>query len=183
MGRGQLERLGRVLIMDNNHTVFVYGTLKMGGGLAHVLSSGYYAGEAVIAGRLFNLGAFPGLKQAVGFRDKLTQRQLRSRLGEVAFRIGEIPGADLVLGEVYRVSDAVIQNLDRVEGVSSGLYERRAVIAYMLQPRHPGLCEVATAYHYERDIDESDRIPQTHGHPQFDRPLASWGLTDHRIGL
>jgi gamma-glutamylcyclotransferase (GGCT)/AIG2-like uncharacterized protein YtfP len=157
---------GDSLIMATTHTVFVYGTLKRGGALDHVLSGDTYMGEAFVAGRLFNLGAFPGLKQ--GFT---------------------LPG-DLVLGEVYQVSDETLQRLDIVEGVSHGFYARRPVIAYMSERRDApshlkivGFPHTVWSYHFQRHTCESDRIPQTEGHPLFKRPLASWDLTDRHIGL
>ncbi len=83
--------------------VFVYGTLKTGHRLHGHLAGGTFLGEAITepSYRLFKLGWYPGLVE---------------RQSGVAVR-----------GEVWKVSDRTLAVLDDVEGVDSGLYERRAV--------------------------------------------------------
>src|SRR3990167_7147480 len=73
------------------HHVFVYGSLKQGFGNHHFLATTEHVGRATIAfAKLLNLGAFPGM----------------------------VPGLpnQRVFGEVYRISDEVLRQLDRLEG-------------------------------------------------------------------
>ena len=83
--------------------VFVYGTLKTGHRLHGHLAGGTFLGDAITEPgyRLFKLGWYPGL---------------------VEWQSGVA-----VRGEVWEVSDQTLAVLDDVEGVDSGLYERRVV--------------------------------------------------------
>ena len=79
--------------------VFVYGTLKRGGGAFGLLSGCEPEGEAEAKGRLYDIGGrFPAL--------------------------GADAGAAVVRGEVYRCSAAVLPRLDDYEGVTEGLFRR-----------------------------------------------------------
>lgn len=83
--------------------VFVYGTLRRGGSndINHHAPAPRAMGDGTIAGTLYNLGAYPGV-----------------RLG----------GTDRVRGEVYGVAPEVEAMLDRLEDVRSdemGEYRRR----------------------------------------------------------
>lgn len=78
--------------------VFVYGTLKAGHRLHEVMLPAKFIGEDSVRGKLYSLGAFPGIKE----------------------------GSDSVKGEVYEVDDKLLQLLDRIEG-HPHMYERRQV--------------------------------------------------------
>jgi gamma-glutamylcyclotransferase (GGCT)/AIG2-like uncharacterized protein YtfP len=81
------------------HTVFVYGTLKRGGGLHHYLARAKYLGEGSLRNHeMFDLGWFPGVK----------------------------PGDGQVHGELYDVDAVTLANLDAVESEGS-LYLRRSL--------------------------------------------------------
>jgi len=89
--------------------VFVYGTLKRGQCLHHVLADQEFLGQAQTKPEyvLVSLGDFPGL------------------VGPDAFA-GEVTGVSIE-GELYRVDRECLIELDRVECVSQGMYERRNV--------------------------------------------------------
>lgn len=81
---------------DTVRHLFVYGTLRRGTGVAQSIWLGEtarYKGPATLAGRLVNLGNYPGLLPAMG----ATQR---------------------VIGELYELPDdaSVLEQLDRYEG-------------------------------------------------------------------
>ena len=136
--------------------VFVYGTLMEGGGLHRCLENQTFMGEGTIAGRLYNLGVYPGWKQDV-----------------------TLP-KDRVHGEVYRINADTLSHLDFVEGVEGGLYERRAVVASMASPMRRPVKPILQvwAYHYCREVRADERIeqckPDPLGHSYFSNPMASW---------
>lgn len=84
--------------------VFVYGSLKRGYVLHHLLASQRSLGPAVTKAfyRLFDLGAYPGLI--------------------------EWPEGLAVHGEAYQVDSKCLCRLDDAEGVAEGLYVRRPVL-------------------------------------------------------
>ncbi len=92
--------------MDMNGTVnvFVYGTLMKGEHNHYFLSEAEYMGEYKTEARwgLLNIGSFPGL----------------------------VPHVMEVEGEVYKVSKATLNALDRLEGVAHGLYRRRDIVVF-----------------------------------------------------
>jgi gamma-glutamylcyclotransferase (GGCT)/AIG2-like uncharacterized protein YtfP len=75
----------------SEHLVFVYGTLRKGGvrAMKLVAPTSRELGEAQLRGRLFDLGAFPGLQID--------------------------PEAHVVHGELYGVDDAALERLDEIE--------------------------------------------------------------------
>jgi gamma-glutamylcyclotransferase (GGCT)/AIG2-like uncharacterized protein YtfP len=81
------------------HRVFVYGSLRRGQGNNRLLYTSEFVGNATVCGTLYSLGGFPGL------------------------RIDDSEGD--VVGEVWQVDDATLADLDRLEGVAVGFYERR----------------------------------------------------------
>ena len=87
--------------------VFVYGSLKRGNALHHLLESQMLTGHAVTRPlyRLFDLGLYPGL---IEWPDGLDIR-----------------------GEVYDVDETCLRRLDAAEGVAEGCYARRTI---QLQP-------------------------------------------------
>ena len=99
--------------------LFIYGTLMRGQPRHSALRLQTFVAEVRTAPdyRLFNTGTYPALVEA--------------------------PDGRLIEGELWMVSDACLNALDRIEGVAEGLYERRTVA---LLPPHNGLN--AEAYFY-----------------------------------
>ncbi|HEX8178967.1 MAG TPA: gamma-glutamylcyclotransferase family protein [Pyrinomonadaceae bacterium] len=85
----------------NKQFVFVYGTLRPGGtrALPDILPAAKFIGRANVRGRLYDLGAYPGL------------------LVDAA--------GSLVLGEVYEIDDDILHKLDEIEAAS--FYWRKPV--------------------------------------------------------
>jgi len=96
----------------NKHLVFVYGSLRRGGAGAMAIRfpSASFVGAASVSGRLFDLGAYPGLQV-----DESSAR---------------------VLGEVYEVDDETLKKLDEFEAASD--YLRRPVAIYLGSKRSIG---------------------------------------------
>lgn len=84
--------------------VFVYGSLKRGYALHHLLRTAQFLGTASTQPlyRLFDLGSYPGLV--------------------------EWPEGLSIEGELYAVTAENLQRLDAAEGVADGLYARRPVL-------------------------------------------------------
>lgn len=81
--------------------VFVYGTLKRGGRNHTLLAGQQFLSPARTPPgfTLYSLGDYPGLVRAAGDQTGVT-------------------------GELWLVDDACLQQLDELEGVDDGLYER-----------------------------------------------------------
>ena len=82
--------------------VFVYGTLRRGGAndINRLNPSPQFKGTAQVAGRLFSLGDYPGIRLGAG---------------------------DMVVGEVYAISPRLEAVLDKIEGMAptpDGQYEK-----------------------------------------------------------
>ena len=103
--------------------IFTYGTLKRGHRLHGHLAGQSYLGEAqtVPEFRLHNCGWYPALVESSDGRS--------------------------IRGELWDVDEATLEQLDEVEEVGSGLYERRLIC---LQPPFDDL--PAIAYVYLRDV-------------------------------
>jgi gamma-glutamylcyclotransferase (GGCT)/AIG2-like uncharacterized protein YtfP len=71
----------------NKHLVFVYGTLRTGGGLHRLLEDSINLGNDSLDGVLLNLGPYPGF----------------------------VDGEGVVVGECYKVTDAKLKQLDSIE--------------------------------------------------------------------
>ena len=97
---------------DPQSLIFVYGSLKRGYGLHHLLEGQVFRGPATTCPlyRVFDLGSYPGL---VDWPEGLT-----------------------VQGEVYEVDMECLKRLDEAEGVGEGLYARRVI---KLQPPFDGV--------------------------------------------
>ncbi len=106
-------------------TVFVYGTLKRGGSNHVFLARQRYLGEARTAPgfTLYSLGDYPGMVRAPGDTTGVT-------------------------GELWVVDDSCLAELDRLEGLDEGLYERIDVV---LAPNP--LAPSAQTYLYARPHD------------------------------
>jgi gamma-glutamylaminecyclotransferase len=85
--------------------IFVYGTLKRGGSNHLFLSGQKFVGEARTAPgfTLYSLGDYPGLVRAPG-------------------------DTEGVAGELWSVDGPCLAELDRLEGLDEGLYERADVL-------------------------------------------------------
>ncbi|MFN9719141.1 MAG: gamma-glutamylcyclotransferase [Planctomycetota bacterium] len=86
-----------------NTFIFVYGSLKRGCSLHHLLEQQQFVGTAITRPiyRIFNLGSYPGL---IDFPDGTT-----------------------IHGEVYVIDQQGLAQLDDAEGVADGLYARREI--------------------------------------------------------
>lgn len=84
--------------------VFVYGTLKRGGDNHHYLAYQQFLGAAHTPPgyTLYSLGDYPGMVRAEG----------------------DTAG---VAGELWAVDEACLKQLDLLEGVNEGLYERVSI--------------------------------------------------------
>lgn len=87
--------------------IFVYGSLKRGYALHHLLEGQFFRGPATTCPlyRIFDLGSYPGLV--------------------------DWPEGLAVQGELYEVDAECLKRLDEAEGVGEGLYARRII---KLQP-------------------------------------------------
>ncbi|MDD3180269.1 MAG: gamma-glutamylcyclotransferase [Opitutaceae bacterium] len=110
--------------------VFVYGTLKRGGGNHGFLARQRFVGEARTHPGyvLYSLGDYPGMVQ------------------EATDQVG-------VTGELWEIDDSVLQQLDELEGVAAGLFRR---ITLTLAPPHDG--STVTTYLYARNVAGQTRI-------------------------
>jgi gamma-glutamylcyclotransferase (GGCT)/AIG2-like uncharacterized protein YtfP len=81
--------------------LFVYGTLRSGGGAAGLLRGCRLVGAGTVAGTLYDLGAYPALV---------------------------LDGRGPVEGEVWRCGADAPDRLDEYEGVPGGLYLRVRVV-------------------------------------------------------
>ena len=112
--------------------LFVYGTLLRGLSRARMLRSSRFLGPALLAGRLFDLGSYPGL----------------------------LAGQGLVVGEIHLVDSSALQRIDRVEDFDTrdpkgSLYRRKAVPAR----RFSGRVETVETYFYNHPSDAGVLIP------------------------
>jgi gamma-glutamylcyclotransferase (GGCT)/AIG2-like uncharacterized protein YtfP len=116
-------------------TVFVYGTLKRGGGNHAHLAGQVYLGEArTVAGfTLYSLGEYPGL------------------VADPADQGG-------VTGELWAVDAGCLARLDLLEGVAEGLYARDPA---RLAPPHHALAVTPHVYRYLGRIDGRPRLGST----------------------
>jgi gamma-glutamylaminecyclotransferase len=105
--------------------VFVYGTLKRGGSNHFFLRGQKFLGNVrTVAGfTLYSLGDYPGMVRALS-------------------------DATGVTGELWQVDDTALAELDRLEGVDEGLYQR---IDAPLAPNP--FANSAQTYLYLRPID------------------------------
>lgn len=114
-------------------TLFVYGTLKRGGSNHAFLAGQKFLGEArTQAGfTLYSVGDYPGMVRAPGDTAGVT-------------------------GELWVVDDACLAELDRLEGLDEGLYERADIL---LQPNP--IAAAAQAYLYLRPHQGLPRLGST----------------------
>jgi len=113
--------------------IFVYGTLKRGGSNHSSLLGQHFLGLArtVPGYRLFEVGGFPGMVAWPGDRQGVT-------------------------GEVWSVSSSCLDELDNLEGIAEGLYQRVPV------PLHPPFASMGVqTYLYLRSIAGRPEIGAT----------------------
>lgn len=117
--------------------IFVYGLLKRGEALHHLMAGATYRGEAVLSGRLVSLGRYPGL----------------------------VAGDDDVAGELYDASDlpALLDTLDDVEEFDPADPEHSAYLREVCRPRRADGTEVAAwVYRYNGPLADARPIPSGH---------------------
>jgi len=116
--------------------VFVYGTLKRGHQRNHVLADQTFIGPAITAAdyRMYDLGDYPGLIEI------------------------EPGSGDQIQGEIYHVDQTCLRQLDQIEAVDQGLYERREIrLAPPLQTLGPSskpLDGSIVAYFYLGNVND-----------------------------
>jgi len=112
------------LSSQKKQILFIYGTLKRGHSRAGNLSGQEFLGESktVAHYRMFDCGTYPGLVEA---QDGLE-----------------------IVGEVWSVDEECLRQLDIVEAVEAGLYQRRTID---LQP--PFDAHSVESYLYLQPID------------------------------
>lgn len=110
---------------DGSTHIFVYGTLKRGGGNHHYISGQMFIGPArtALGYRMFELDGYPGM-------------------------IADRDWTGSVTGEIWQVDRACLARLDELEGTSEGLYRR--VPARLLPPFDAVAIET---YLYARPVD------------------------------
>ena len=104
--------------------VFVYGTLKRGGSNHRFLAGQQFLGEARTAPgyTLYALGDYPGMVRAANDQTGVT-------------------------GEIWAIDATCLDQLDKLEGVAEGLYER---VPVKLSP--PFADQPVETYLYLRDL-------------------------------
>lgn len=119
--------------------LFVYGTLRSEGDLPmyqEIMRHADYAGEAMVPGRLYDLGPYPALVPAA-----------------------EEGSGYNVVGELYRLHpdyrEEMLQRLDVYEGVPDQLYRREQWTAL----REDGHEVAAWVYVYDRPLHDATLIP------------------------
>lgn len=121
------------------HHLFVYGTLLQGFGLHGRLEGARFLGPALIPGRLYDLGAFPGLLPTAAT---------------------DHPDDSIVVGEIYAITDATLTTLDFTEGFdpaspTTSHYRRERVTATRLGD---GAALPAWVYYYNQSVRSRARI-------------------------
>ncbi len=115
---------------DNLPIIFVYGTLKRGDCRHHAMAHHQFLSEAITQPlyRLFNLGSYPGLV-------------------EVSENGNEVQG------ELYAIDPDRLGEIDEIEGVDVGLYQRVPV-----QLQSPWRIIGAETYLYLGDISNAEDL-------------------------
>jgi gamma-glutamylcyclotransferase (GGCT)/AIG2-like uncharacterized protein YtfP len=118
--------------VDRTELLFIYGTLLPGLRLDHQMLGAERLGPALVQGRLYDLGTYPGWVQGEG----------------------------LVRGEIYRLSSSHLQRLDEVEEVVpddpvASLYWRDRI--QVLEGACAG--QWAWVYRYNRSVTGCFQIP------------------------
>lgn len=93
------------------HLVFVYGTLKKGFVRNNILREQNYIGIAKTEPKygMYGYGGYPAL------------------VNKELAKISEVAAENAIFGELYEVDDNCMIDLDKIEGVDKGLFERKAI--------------------------------------------------------
>jgi len=111
--------------------IFVYGTLMSGLRLSHILDSSEFLGEAIVGEVcLYNLGPYPAIKQGDG----------------------------AVVGEIYHVTNAILDQLDMVEGYTPNNLEHSLYHRQKIKILLPAISSEVFAYFYNSSVQEVDQI-------------------------
>lgn len=117
--------------------VFVYGTLRRGHGNHRLLTTSEYIGVAVLEGyRMVSLGGFPAIFK--GEKD------------------------DVVMGEVYYVTQPVLNDLDRLEGFnrqSPSTHDLYHAVPVTVEGAERYDCETYTMDHSTREFTDYPPVP------------------------
>jgi gamma-glutamylcyclotransferase (GGCT)/AIG2-like uncharacterized protein YtfP len=114
--------------------IFVYGTLLSGLQRSSVLENETFLGIGTISATLYDLGAFPGIKE----------------------------GDDQVHGELYEIDDDVLFLLDTIEGYDEFDHDRSLYVRKVVDvTTDDGVTESAFVYYYNNgDIPHNQKIPE-----------------------
>lgn len=112
--------------------LFVYGTLLQGLGLHEALAESDYMGPALVRADLFDLGAFPGIRE----------------------------GSGEVVGEVYEVSPETLARVDQIEGYAETRPAESLFLREQVTVRFLAAGETADvfAYFYGSPIEPCESI-------------------------
>ena len=115
--------------MENQNLMFIYGTLRRGGRAHHLMASAEFLSYGTIKGRLVHVDQYPGYIR--GFEDH-------------------------VKGELYRVNDRLIEELNRYEGCyeSPAHYTREPVDVLL----DDGETVVANVYVFQLVSSDQEKI-------------------------
>ncbi len=117
------------------HYVFVYGSLRYGFELHHLIAKSRYVGLGFVEGYImYNLGGYPGV----------------------------VKGDGIVWGEVYEVNSETLRKLDEVEdfeGLEDDLYVRERTRVYFDQKRRFFQDDV-NIYRYNQEVRDKELIPE-----------------------
>lgn len=133
--------------------LFVYGTLMTGQIAQYKLSSHEgckLEGQAFLTGyRLYDLGAYPAIVSSESGDCPVGDDLVLGSESSVQNR-----GPALVNGELYRIEDEQLDELDRYEG-EGDLYNRIASVVQMVD----GQREIAWIYEYNYPVNPSQEVP------------------------
>lgn len=123
--------------MESNNKIrmFVYGTLRQGFGLSHLLKTASFQGAGFVYGTMYDLGSYPGIK------------------------LNEQDKTHKVIGEVYFIDRETMARLDYIEGYrpnepEHSLYIRKPVI--VLNSNHEE--QFGYIYEYNQNTDNVTTI-------------------------
>lgn len=94
-----------------NILLFVYGTLKSGFSRNHAVREQRYLGTAKTKPEygMYALSGYPAL--------------LNKKLAEIS----NVEANNSIYGEIYEINEECLENLDKIEGVDTGLFERKII--------------------------------------------------------
>lgn len=123
--------------MINKHFLYVYGSLKQGMGRHQFLKGQRYIGTAITTSdyAMFQLSGYPAM--------------INKNHPEAEVLLEK--GGNEIYGEIYEVDHTCINELDKIEGCDTGLYERKFVDLKEIFPiQLPSCQEVFGAFNQKR---------------------------------